>query len=203
MFIVERVLIDENNHEANITCGGSSFLITTSDFERLMLNEGDELDEEAYEQLNEANSRLACIKKAFTYLSYGDMSAKKLTDKLCAKFDKNTVTDVVELLKERRYLNDTELAERFAKSFYEFKHWGPIRIKNDLYARGFLKDDINIACEFLEETDHRDNIKSIISEKYGINSELITPQKQKISAYLYRMGYAYGDITDAINSIIE
>ncbi|PKM62358.1 MAG: hypothetical protein CVU97_05810 [Firmicutes bacterium HGW-Firmicutes-21] len=201
MYPVERVSLDGSRHEVNIICAGSSFLITQADFERLNIEEKQSLDEDVYEQLCVSDNRLACIKKAFTHLSYGDMSAKKLTDKLRTKFDKETVNDVVELLRERKYLNDTALAERFAKSFYEFKNWGPIRIKNDLYARGFSREDIDEACAFLEETDHRDNIKRIITDRFGSDTENITEQKQKICAYLFRMGYTYGDITDVINSL--
>jgi alanine racemase len=139
-YIIEKVLLDSEKHEANIVCSGNSYLITQTDFESLGLSEGETLDEERFEQLCEADNKLSCIKKAFTHLSYGDMSAKKLTDKLCAKFDKQIVSEIIELLKKHGYLNDTSLAGKYAKSFYEFKHWGPGRIKSDLYARGFSKE---------------------------------------------------------------
>lgn len=203
MFVIDRILVDDNKYETNISCAGSTFVITKADFERLNLNEGDEISDELYEELCESETRLACIKKSFTYLSYGDMSAKKMSDKLCAKFDKDIVSDVVELLKERKYLNDAVLAVKYAKSFYEFKLWGPARIKSDLYKRGFLREDINASCEFLEENDHRENIQRIITNKYGVDPEKILIQKQKICAYLYRMGYSYSDITDVISSISD
>ncbi len=200
MYRVEGILVDYGSHEAQITCAGSVFIITQADFEQLGINEGDCLDEDGYSQLCEAENRLACIKKAFVHLSYGDMSAKKLSEKLKKRFDDETITDVVELLRERNYLNDTLLAAKYAESFHEAKLWGPIRIKSDLYKRGFSKEDIGLACEFLEGADHRDNIKRIITAKYGEEPGEIISQKQKVCAYLYRMGYAYGDITDVIDS---
>lgn len=203
MYKIDRILLDENKHEADIACAGEQFLITQADLERIHIIESEEISDEQYEQLCEADSRLACIKKAFSFLSYNDMPAKKLADKLSANFDKNTVSDVVELLKERKYLNDAELASRYAKSFYECKLWGPIRIKNDLFSRGFSRDDIDEACHFLEETEHKENVLRILREKFGTDLEKIVLQKQKICAYLYRMGYAYGDISDAMNSIAD
>lgn len=203
MYRINRILIDESNHEASVTCESSSFFVTTKDVESLSLIEGEEIDEDTYTQLCEADSRLSCIKKAFVYLAYGDLSAKKLTEKLQAKFEKSVVADVIELLQERKYLDDAALAVRYAKSFYEFKLWGPIRIKSDLYTRGFQKEDINEACASLEEYDHRDNIKNIIERKYGASPEKLTLQKQKICAYLYRMGYSYGDISDTINMMTD
>ncbi|MDD4164041.1 MAG: RecX family transcriptional regulator [Eubacteriales bacterium] len=203
MYIIERILIDENNHEASVTCTGESFLITLKDIEALNIAEGDDIDEDTYQHLCEAVSRLACIKKAFEYLSYSDMSAKKLSDKLRSRFDKEIIMDVTELLKERGYLNDVSLAERYARSFYEFKHWGPIRIKSDLYSRGFKQEDIAEACSFLDQTDHRENIRHLVEKKYGTDGERLGMQKQKICAYLYRMGYLYEDICDTVNSMSD
>jgi len=200
-YLVSSILLDGQNHEASVICAGTSFLITQSDLELLDISEGDDIDEEKFEQLCEAKTRLACIKKALNHLSYGDMSAKKLGDKLCAKFDKNVVSDVIELLKKRKYLNDTELSARFAESFYSYKLWGPLRIKNDLFSRGFSKEDIEQACAFLDDIDHRENIEKIIRKKFGNDNEKIITQRQKVFAFLYRRGYAYSDITDVINSL--
>lgn len=201
MYPIERIFLNENDHEADIICAGSKFLITQSDFEMLDLCEGEDIDEEKYEQLCEADNRLSCIKKAFTHLSYGDMSSKKLYNKLRKRFDKEIAADVVELLKEHNYLDDSSLAERYAENFYEFKLWGPLRIKNNLYSRGFSREDIDQACLFLDGTDHRENILKLINKKFGNNAEIIIEQKQKVCAYLYRMGYVYSDITDVINSM--
>lgn len=200
-YIIEKILLDSEKHEANIVCSGSSYLITQADFESLGFEEGETLDEERFERLCEAERKLACIKKAFTHLSYGDMSAKKLADKLSAKFDKQIVGEVIELLKSHGYLNDAALAEKYARSFYDFKQWGPAKIKSDLYARGFSKEDIDASCAFLDELDHREKILDLIYAKFGRDADKINEQKQKVSAYLYRMGYSYSDITDVINSI--
>ena len=200
MYEVERILVDESRNEAEIVCAGSSFLITRADYERLGFSEGERLDEEIYEKLVGADSKLSCIKKAFGHLAYGDMSAKKLSDKLRARFDRDTVSEVIELLKERGYLDDSALAAKYAASFYQFKLWGPMRIKSDLFSRGFSASDAAQACEFLENEDHRENITRLMQQKFGGDRDAISAQRRKISAYLNRMGYAYGDIADVLNS---
>ena len=200
-YIIEKILLDTENHEASIVCSGNRYLITQVDFEDLGIDEGETLDEELFERLYEADNKLTCIKKAFTYLSYGDMSARKLSDKLRTKFDKHIVSVVIELLKSHGYIDDAALAERFAKSFYDFKHWGPGRIKSDLYARGFSKEDIDVSCAFLDELDHREQILELVYKKFGREADAINEQKQKVNAYLYRMGYSYSDISDVLNSI--
>lgn len=199
--MIEKVLLDSDEHEASIVCSGSSYRITQADFEHLGFVEGETLDEERFARLCEADSKLSCIKKAFTYLSYGDLSARKLFDKLRAKFDKSIAGEVIELLKARGYLNDAVLAERYAKNFYELKNWGPNRIKSELYAKGFAKEDIDASCAFLEELDHREKMLALIHNKFGGGAETVGKQKQKVSAYLYRMGYSYSDITDVLNSL--
>lgn len=200
-YIIEKVLLDSKNHEAGVVCSGASFRITQADFEHLGIFEGETLDEEAFAQLCEADSKLSCIKKAFSYLSYSDMPAKKLADKLRAKFEKHIVDAVIELLKARGYLNDSLLARKYAQNFYEIKRWGPNRIKSELYAKGFAKEDIDASCAFMEELDHREKMRALVVEKFGGDAEAVSGQKQKVSAYLYRMGYSYSDITDVLNSL--
>lgn len=88
MFVIERVFRDEERHEALVDCrpeeGAASgagkserHRITVVDCDRLGLAPGVLLSEEAYALLLEAKERLACVQKAFSHLSYGDLSRKR------------------------------------------------------------------------------------------------------------------------------
>ena len=124
MFTVTRIYKDENSNEVTVVCNGESYRITVFDFEALKLEEGAEIDEETLDHLTSSVERLSCIKKAFDFLSYGDLSEKQLRDKLCRKFSKELSADVASLFVERGYVNDNELAKRYAETFYEFKNMG-------------------------------------------------------------------------------
>ena len=130
MYIIERVYKDENSNEAVIICEGQSYRITAQDLASLSIEEGESIDDEKLELIEEAVLRLSCIKKAFDYLSYGDLSEKQLRDKLARKFPKELSSDVAALFVERGYVNDARLAERYAETFYCFKNMGLARIRN-------------------------------------------------------------------------
>ena len=95
MFTVKRIYKSENSNEATVICNDESYHITVHDLETLELEEGSVVDEETLELLSQSVERLACIKKAFDFLSYGDLSEKQLRDKLCRKFPKELSADGV------------------------------------------------------------------------------------------------------------
>lgn len=198
MFTVTRIYKDENSNEATVICDGESYRITVHDLETLELEEGTEIDEEKIELLSSSVQRLACIKKAFDFLSYGDLSKRQLYDKLCRKFPKELSADVAALFVERGYVNDNTLAKRYAETFYEFKNMGIARIKNELYKRGISKEDIEDAiCQYVD-LDQSERIEKFITKKYDMSRIDDIKYKQKVYAGAVRAGFSGSDIVDVI-----
>lgn len=199
------IAIYENSekHEVTVKCSGEEFLITQADFRNLDISEGDFVSDEIYSALENAAAKLSCIKSAFSMLSYNDMSSGKLKRKLSQKYDKDIVSEVTDMLKERGYINDSSLALRYAESFYTSKKWGPARIKSELYSRGFSVDDINTAVEELEDKDHSENIRALLAGKYSTEALSDRDTARKAAAYLYRQGYESSDIYGIINLIYQ
>ena len=199
MFTVTRIFKNENSNEATVVCDGESYHITAYDLEALCLVEGAEIDDETIESLTNAVERLACIKKAFDYLSYGDLSEKQLRDKLSRKFSKELSTDVAALMVERGYVNDNLLAKRYAETFYEFKNMGLTRIKNELYKRGISKDDIDDAISKYVDLDQSERIEAFVTKKYDMSRINDIKYKQKVYAGAIRAGFSSSDIVDFIS----
>ncbi len=199
MFTVTRILKNENSNEATVICDGESYHITAYDLEALCLVEGAEIDDETIESLTNAVERLACIKKAFDYLSYGDLSEKQLRDKLSRKFSKELSTDVAALMVERGYVNDNLLAKRYAETFYEFKNMGLTRIKNELYKRGISKDDIDDAISKYVDLDQSERIEAFVTKKYDMSRINDIKYKQKVYTGAIRAGFSSSDIVDFIS----
>lgn len=198
MFTVTRIYKDENSNEATVICDGESYRITVHDLETLELEEETEIDEEKIELLSSSVQRLACIKKAFDFLSYGDLSEKQLRDKLYRKFPKELSEDVAALFVERGYVNDNTLAKRYAETFYEFKNMGITRIKNELYKRGISKEDIEDAIYQYTELDQSERIEKFITKKYDMSRIDDIKYKQKVYAGAVRAGFSGSDIVDVI-----
>ena len=198
MFTVTRIYKDENSNEVTVVCNGESYRITVFDFEALKLEEGAEIDEETLDHLTSSVERLSCIKKAFDFLSYGDLSEKQLRDKLCRKFSKELSADVASLFVERGYVNDNELAKRYAETFYAFKNMGIGRIRNELYKRGISKEDIDDAVFQYSELDQSERIEAFITRKYDMSRIDDIKYKQKVYAGAIRAGFSSSDIVDVI-----
>lgn len=201
--LVIAVCENTEKHEVTIKCSGENYLVTQADFLSLAICEGDYLDEEQIELLEQYANKLKCIKTAFSMLSYNDMSSGKLRRKLAQKYDKDTASLVTELMLERGYINDASLALRYAESFYQSKRWGPARIKSELFSRGFSANDIEDALEGIEENDHGENIRYLLEHKYSKEQLSDRDVSRKAAAYLYRCGYESADIYEILNQIYQ
>ncbi len=186
--------------EVTVSLPCESFLITLHDFETLGVAEGDEVDEELYGRLAECEERLKCIKKAFDYLSYGDLSKKQLSDKLKRKFPAELSADVAELFEKRGYVNDAELAKRYAETFYVFKNMGVGRIRNELYRRGFDRNDIEDAISPYVNEPQKERIIEFINKKY--DTSLISDRKYRNKVYsgAIRAGFPSDEIAEVLRN---
>ncbi len=201
--LVIAVLENKEKREVTVKCSGENYLITQSDYNSMEIEEGDFLSEEKTEALEYAAKKLSCIKSAFSMLSYNDMSSGKLKRKLFQKHEKEIAETVIQMLLERGYLNDEALAYRYAESFYSSKKWGPARIRNELFARGFSSSDINNAIEQFDNIDHSENIRALLESKYSKVQLSDRDTARKAAAYLYRQGYESSDIYEIINMIYQ
>ena len=200
MYNISKIHRNEGSNEAVVYCNDEIYHITTRDLETLGIIENDTADEYTVIALNEASQRLLCIKKAFDYLSYGDLSEKQLRDKLSRKFSKELSFDVAQLMVERGYINDSRLAERYTETFYEFKNMGLNKIRNELYRRGISKEDIDNALEKYESEDQNERILEFIKKKYDITLLDDVKYRRKVYAGALRAGFNGSDIGDVLRN---
>ena len=202
MAVITSIIVYEDKHEADVVANGETYRITTADLSRLACIEG-ECDDDVIEILITCTDRLACIKKAFSVLSYGDVSEKRLVRKLSEKFDKETASEVAALMKERGYIDEYAAAERFASRFAEVKLWGPERIRNELTVRGYERDAVNEAVLSLDGDSLAENLNTLIAKKLPSSEINDIKIKSKLCAYLKRMGYSYDMINTALRAFSE
>ena len=203
MIIIEKVTLDENRHEALVRCNGASYRITAYDYYRLSLEDGMEVNDELLDEILQSEARLSCIQKAFSYLSYGDQSKKRLYDKLHRTFQSTLCAEVVDLMEERGYIDDLRLAERYADNYYSIRSYGPLRIKQELRGKGFSYDTIETVIEPYETLDHSDKIQTLLSQKFsGVRADDYAARKRAV-AWLNRQGYSWSDMSETLNSFFQ
>lgn len=196
------VKLCRNEGEAVITLYGEDYRITMADYEAIGIADGERVEDEKASLLAEAAEKLSCIKKAFTYLSYRALPSFKLFQKLkTAGFSKDAVEKTIVLLTKKGYLNDDELCVDYAVALRNSKKFGKSRLCKELYAKGFNREQIEEAVEkAFEDYDEVAAATEILEKKFP---SLCTEDRQaraKVSAYLYRMGYSYDDINNALEA---
>ncbi|MEG2117910.1 MAG: RecX family transcriptional regulator [Clostridia bacterium] len=198
MCFIIKIIEHPDKHEADISTQNGDFRVTSADLSTMNIAEGENADDDQTEKIAFCDQKLKCLKKSFTYLSYGDLSFKKLKEKLRKNFEKEVIETVAAILTEKGYVNDDEIAQRYAESFLNSKLFGASRIKNELYKRGFSTESINNALDEIDSDIYERNIFEIIDKKFGTVLDGDVSQKAKITAYLRRMGYSYGEVSNAI-----
>ena len=200
MYRITDILRSPDSNEVTVLCSGDSYRITAHDIEALEISVGDDIDEDIIAALEEATERLKCIKKAFDFLSYGDLSEKQLHDKLYKKFPKELSADVASLMAERGYVDDRKLAERYAETFYEFKNMGIGKIREQLYRRGISREIIDEVLEKYISEDQHQRVIEFIAKKYDKSKMADPAYKRKVYAGCIRAGFPSSDISDVLRN---
>ncbi len=152
---------------------------------------------ELAEALDAAGKLCDAVRKGMELLGYGAVSHRRLVQKLTVRgFDKETAEAAADYLKDHGWLPETDDAVRFAEQGAR-KLWGPRRIREDLFARGFPSEVVTAAMESLEDVDFTDNCARVIAKKYGGTPDDGMERKKMVAA-LMRLGYTSEQIREAM-----
>lgn len=167
----------------------------------LNLHAGEISPEEA-DAILEAGRLCTAIRRGLNLLRYGDQSARRLTDKLTAKgTDREIAAQAVAYLQRRGYIREESTARLRAEQGVR-KLWGPMRIREDLRAKGFTEEVAEEVLEELSEVDWVENCAAAIHKKYGdIPAEL--NQRQKLIAAVMRLGYTSDTVKEAMRILLR
>ncbi|MBE6653148.1 MAG: regulatory protein RecX [Ruminococcaceae bacterium] len=156
---------------------------------------------EAAESLREAAELCEAVRHGMSLLQYGDQSSKRLAYKLTAKgVDRATAVAAAAYLSERGYIRESDAARRRAECGLR-KGWGLRRIREDLRAQGYGREEIAEATEGLN-VDFADRCAAVIRKKYGSAPPNRGEQKKMIAA-LMRLGYDGDEIREALRLLAK
>ena len=134
--------------------------------------------------------------KVMKFIIYKKRTEQEVRNKFSKTIDENMLEDIIEYLKEARYLDDKEYIEKAISNFKMLKNLSLMEIKNKLFIKGLNKDDIDEY--FYENKDELDKY-----EKKSIKNILYKKQKDQeideIKQYLLKKGYNL----DNINIVFE
>ena len=139
--------------------------------------------------------------RALWYLSRGDLSRKKLQEKLIrGGFMPSAAIQAVERMEELSLIDDTRLAQRL----YEYLSESGASKREILYKlknKG-IPSDIAKQVSEADESSESEKLKKLIKTKYALklqNEENV----KKVFAALIRKGYNYSDVREALKAYSE
>ena len=134
--------------------------------------------------------------KVLKYILYKKRTEKEVREKFQEEIDENTLEDIIEFMKENKYLNDSEYIERAVNEFMALKNMSIREIEYKLSQKGVNKNLIDdYICknkEIMLEYELR-SATNIVRKK--INSM----EEQDIKSLLFKRGYMSEIISIAID----
>ena len=138
--------------------------------------------------------------RVLKYILYKSRSENEIRTKFQNDMDENLLEDIIEYLKEAKYINDNEYIRKTINNFQNLKNMSMMELKYKLIAKGLEKS--------LIEDYFYENKEEL--EQYEIKSAInIIQKKQKdleefeIKNYLLKKGYKQDNIKEAFEALQE
>ena len=160
-----------------------------------------------YAKKKEAKPQVITYDRVKSYMQwmierYGEYSAKALLQKanLLFKDDTQFNEPAIDYLIERGIVDDSRYAARLTESLSQ-KNIGANKIKEKLYAKGFLSQTINDCISALEtsDEDYLDKALTLKIRKFGEAPIEELKLKQKALRHLIAKGFSYAIANEAVN----
>ncbi len=135
--------------------------------------------------------------KILKYILYKKRSENEVRRKFAGTIEENLLEDVIEYLKEARYIDDKEYIRKTVNNFMALKNLSIREIKYKLQAKGLNKDDID---EYIYENKEELEQYEIKSASNIIYKKLPSMEEDEIRQYLLKKGYKTENINMAFES---
>lgn len=138
--------------------------------------------------------------KVLKYILYKKRTENEVRNKFTTTIEENLLEDIIEYLKEAKYIDDNEYIEKTVNNFMILKNLSIKEIKYKLIAKGLNKDQIeDYIYNFKEELNEyeKKSAQNIIYKK------LNTMELEEIKTYLLKKGYKTENINTAIEKFNE
>jgi len=132
--------------------------------------------------------------KVLKYIIYKKRSEYEIRNKFSKILEENLLEDIIEYLKDAKYIDDKEYIKRTINNFVILKNLSIKEIQHKLFSKGLKKNDIE--DYFYENKDELEvyEIKSISNIMYKKSAVM---EEDEIKQYLLKKGYKLDNIKNA------
>ena len=152
------------------------------------------------EELKEKNAR----QKMEFYCSYQERCHQEVQEKLYSyDLSEKERNQIIVHLIEHNFLNEERFARSFTRGKHRIKHWGKIRIVNELKQRQISAPNIKCALTEIPEEEYQDTFDKLAEKHWEtIRETNALKKKKKFCDYLLRKGWesnlVYGKMKELI-----
>lgn len=133
--------------------------------------------------------------KVLKYILYKKRTEQEVRNKFSTTIDENMLEDIIEYLKEAKYINDKEFIEKTINNFMLLKNLSIKEMQYKLIAKGLSKNDVEDYIYINREELEQYEIKSAENILY---KKSISMEQEEIKQYLLKKGYKLENINKAI-----
>jgi regulatory protein len=131
------------------------------------------------------------IQKIEFFCSYQERSHEEVVSKLRSmKMESDEIDEIMVHLIGSNFLNEERFACNFARGKHRIKHWGKIRIVNELKFKKISQNLINIALKEITPEEYSRTFHTLADRHWEFMRETNTLKKRKkFCDYLLRRGF--------------
>lgn len=138
--------------------------------------------------------------RVLKYILYKKRTEQEIRNKFAQTIEENLLEDIIEYLKEAKYIDDKEYIEKIVNNFMILKNLSIREIQYKLASKGLKKSDIEEYMYENKDELEEYEFKSASNIFYKKNSSM---EQDEIKQYLLKKGYKNENINRAIENIWE
>ena len=183
---------------------GSVFGVSEDVFLSIPIKIGDIISDQKLNDILESESKSKVYNSAINLLSYRMRSKSELNERLIRKgYSKDIITDVINILELKGYIDDEKFAIAFAKEKVKNKLIGPNALKFEISSHNLDLDLVDNTIDSIYEMFPQEMIINRLIAKWKVGSSIKKDlhTKSKVINRLKNKGFYWVNIENVINAI--
>lgn len=143
------------------------------------------------------------LQKLEHFCVYQDRCHDEVISKLYAlKMSPEEIDTIIVKLISDNFLNETRFACSFARGKHRIKHWGKIRIVNELKARHITTNNINLALKEISPEEYQTTFEQLSERCWNnLTESNVMKKRKKFCDYMLRKGYESSLVYDKMKQL--
>ena len=133
--------------------------------------------------------------KVLKYILYKKRTENEVRTKFSGTIDENLLEDIIEYLKQAKYIDDKEYIRKTVNNFVALKNLSIKELKYKLLSKGLSKNDIEDYIYDNKDELEKYEIKSISNIIYKKSTSM---ELEEIKQYLLKKGYKLENINKSL-----